>query len=87
LDHQAACAFRDPRLEVDRMLFFKKWREPKDWRWRYQMAVILLILWVGVAYAFAFPTGGVLWALSDAALLAVAGGATYWWWRCWKQAH
>jgi hypothetical protein len=65
-------------------VFFPKWRGPKDWRWRYQMLVLLLVLAIGVEQAFAWPSFGAVGVLTDAALIAMAGAATVWWWRCWR---
>jgi hypothetical protein len=69
------------------VIFFPKWRGPKDWRWRYQMVVLLLILAVAVEQAFAWPPSTAVSVLSDAALVAVAGAATVWWWRFWRRAR
>jgi len=70
---------------------FRRWSGPRNnWRWRYQTLLVLLLLWVGVGYAFAVPSSGASFWLaigSDAALLAVAFGATWYWWRVWKSAR
>jgi hypothetical protein len=48
------------------------------------MLVLLLVLAIGVEQAFAWPSFGAVGVLTDAALIAMAGAATVWWWRCWR---
>jgi hypothetical protein len=69
------------------VIFFPKWRGPKDGRWRYQMVVLLVILAVGIEQAFAWPAYGALGLLFDVALVCVGSAAAVWWWRCWRQAR
>ena len=71
-------------------VLFRRWSgDRNNWRWRYQMLFVLLLLWVGVYFAFAVPSGRSFWLAAglDVALLALALGATWYWWRVWKSAR